>query len=321
MPDTRLAMLSLQAIPGVGARTLNRALSWAKQTDSSIADIFSLSDDDLRNLLKLRTDSIDALRQTSPYDSQPLLDGLNENGFEVCIRGEDDYPAQLEASLGENAPPLLTLWGALTLLHRAGIASSGSRHTSSEGIERAQNLAAQAAERGITVISGHAPGTDIAAHYAALTHDGTTILVLPEGVMRFRANAELQPFMESGRVAVVSEFPPQMPWSAQNAMIRNQTIIGLAQALIIIEAGDSGGTLDAGRRALKLAVPVYVLSLSSPPPGAAGNALLISEGATPLPVEPDLVLPTLTLHKPPLDDSQSPTQPTDKTPPQQMTLL
>src|SRR5258706_15933023 len=100
-------------------------------------------------------------------------------------------------------------------------------------------------------------------------------------------------------------------------MMSDQTIIGLAQAVIIIEAGYCGGSLDAGRRALKSGIPVHVLSGAALPSSAVGNTLLIGEGANPLPVDPDLVLPAVGVPGPTTTDDQ---QSQETPPPQQLTL-
>lgn len=315
MNDWHCAALALQGIPGVGARTLNRFLLWAKQNGSALADLFDLSDESLKGMFKLRAESINILRQTTLESAQSILEVLEDKGFQVLLRGDPQYPSQLETHLGENTPPVLIVWGNRSLLSKPGIAFSGSRHTSPQGINRTQVLAAQAALRGLTVISGHAPGTDIAAHLAALENDGETIMVLPEGAMRFHPHAALQALLDPIRAAVISEFPPNIPWSAQNAMIRNQTIVGLAQALVVIEAGASGGTLAAGRRALKLKVPVHVLRLPDSSSDGTGNEILIAEGASPLPVAPELQLPDILMI--PFVDND----PSKSVPPAQLSLF
>jgi DNA processing protein len=77
-------------------------------------------------------------------------------------------------------------------------------------------------------------------------------------------------------VLVVSQFSPSRPWSAANAMARNTVIIGLSLALVVVEAGDKGGTLAAGTKALQLNKPVLVLEFT---PNPRGNAELIQRGA------------------------------------------
>ncbi|ALL56192.1 SMF protein [Mycobacterium haemophilum DSM 44634] len=59
-------------------------------------------------------------------------------------------------------------------------------------------------------------------------------------------------------------------------MTRNTVISGLSQALVVVEAGDSGGTLAAGEYALQRGQIVLTLQLFDAP---AGNKLLIDNGA------------------------------------------
>ena len=46
-------------------------------------------------------------------------------------------------------------------------------------------------------------------------------------------------------------------------MSRNGVIAGLSKALVVIEAGEKGGTLDAGLRAIQLGRPVIALQFES----------------------------------------------------------
>ena len=80
------------------------------------------------------------------------------------------------------------------------------------------------------------------------------------------------------RVLVVSQFPPRQPWHVGSAMARNAIIAGLSEALVVVEAGAEGGTLNAGKQALALGRPVIALefeSVSTPP----GNGILLAMGA------------------------------------------
>jgi len=69
-------------------------------------------------------------------------------------------------------------------------------------------------------------------------------------------------------------------------MQRNRTICGLVQALVVVEAGTSGGTWEAGLEALKLGIPLFVLDFPEPAPSAQGNPLLLKKGGEPLPCHP-----------------------------------
>ena len=85
---------------------------------------------------------------------------------------------------------------------------------------------------------------------------------------------------------LVSQFKPNEPWGAHNAMVRNKLVCALSKAVIVISSGPEkdqkgrmSGTFDAGKTALKLGIPLFVLSpnlLSTKP---EGNAQLIKMGA------------------------------------------
>lgn len=144
----------------------------------------------------------------------------------------------------------------------------------------------------LLIVSGHAAGVDETTHFAALDAGGQTALVLPEGILQFRARKSLTPLMTEDNSVIVSEFSPKLPWSVSNAMQRNRTICGLVHAMVVVEAGTTGGTWEAGLSALKLGVPLFVLDYSDPAPSAGGNPGLIKKGGIPLPCrlgeEPDL---------------------------------
>jgi DNA processing protein len=111
-------------------------------------------------------------------------------------------------------------------------------------------------------------------------------LVLPEGILQFRPKPSIAELLTEENGVVVSEFPPKLPWSVSSAMQRNRTICGLVQALIVIEAGTSGGTWEAGQTALSLGIPLFVLDYPNPAPSGQGNPLLLRKGGRPLPCRP-----------------------------------
>lgn len=158
----------------------------------------------------------------------------------------------------------------------------GSRKASEKGLATADDCASQAAENGVVVTSGNAAGVDFHAHYHALANGGSTILVLPEGIEHFRVRKDFEGVWDWERVLVVSQFEPSTPWRAYHAMARNKVIIGLSQAMIVIEAGASGGTLDAGKSTLHANMPLFVAQYENLTSQAAGNQILIDLGGLPL---------------------------------------
>jgi DNA processing protein len=189
------------------------------------------------------------------------------------------YPESVLLSLGTKSPPLFAM-GNLDLLHKPGIGFCGSRHASVKGLDTAADCAEQAVHGGYTIISGNAAGVDFVAHHAALGAGGMTILVLPEGIDHFRIKKELRAVWDWDRVLVISQFEPSAAWKAYRAMARNEVIIALSRAMIVIEAGSSGGTLQAGLSTLSAGKPLFVAVYEDMGVKAAGNSLLLDKGAS-----------------------------------------
>ena len=156
----------------------------------------------------------------------------------LLLKGDNGYPDGLVAVLGRDAPSRVSWLGNLALLEQPALGFCGSRKATEKGLEAAADCAAQAAEIGIVVVSGYAAGVDASAHFQALANGGSTIIVLPEGISFFRVRAELKPVWSWGNVLVISQFQDDERWQSFRAMARNKVIIGLSDAMIVIEAGD-----------------------------------------------------------------------------------
>lgn len=299
MPLSTEALLKLHTLPGVGAKTIRTILAWVGGKPERLEMFWAMGAEGWAREFRFKANTLVALQQ--PADTSGLLDQLGAAGFQPITY--TDYPAHLRDD--ELMPPLIYWRGNLALWEHAGIGFSGSRHTAESGLGYTHMLAELTVQAGLTVVAGQAGGVDMMAHQTALERGGSTVIVAPEGAINFKLNAQLREWATPDHVLVISEFPPKMGWSAGNAMQRNRTIIALSKLLLIIEAGESGGTLSAGRTALKYRRPVFVLDRPDQP---AGNRILINEGARALSVDPLLQLPSLEPPADPPESSEPPTQ-------------
>jgi len=201
---------------------------------------------------------------------------LHAGGVGAVLLGLGGYPKIL-ASLRQ-APPVLFYQGNGGLLGMRSIGICGSRDASSQGLSAARACGEEIARCGLVVVSGYARGVDTEAHAAALDAGDGTVMVLAEGIARFKVKRWLASRSHDPlQVAVVSQFPPGQTWTAGGAMSRNDVIIGLTLGLVVIEAGEAGGTLAAGLRALDEQRPVLALEFSQDMP--QGNKILLDHGA------------------------------------------
>lgn len=193
---------------------------------------------------------------------------------------DQNYPAMLKDLLKLNAPPVLSMVGNVQLLANRKVGFSGSSKVSEKGIAVTRDCVEQLSqEQDVSIVSGYAQGVDKEVHYTALQAGGSTIIVLPNGISSFYVRQELKDVWDWNRVLVISEYLPKDKWSVSRAMNRNNTIIGLSDAMVVIEAGQTGGSLEAGLRALEDKKPLYVPVYADYPESALGNRLLLEKGA------------------------------------------
>jgi len=212
---------------------------------------------------------------------------LRDKGVKLFPFTDHRYPKRLLSV--RNSPPILYAWGNTALLNTTGIGICGSRHLSPDGARHARRFGRLAAQLHLTVVSGYAGGTDTEAHLGALEGKGGTIVVLADGIANFRIKGSFKGFENlSDRMLVLSQFRPMQPWLVGTAMERNKVICRLAEGLVIVEAGASGGALHAGRECLRQRKSLWVIQYQIPKETAAGNDILIREGAIPLHTEKDL---------------------------------
>jgi DNA processing protein len=211
---------------------------------------------------------------------------LLERGVRVTLFGDDDYPPNLILQ-GKPVAPLLFYMGNRALLSSSGIGMCGSRSATPLGLRAARACGLEVSRRGLAIVSGYAKGVDTATHLAALESGGSTVVVLAEGIDHFRVKREYRAAFDPERVLVVSQFAPTQPWRSYAAMERNRIIYGMGRALVVVEAGERGGTLAAGKGALRAGRPVFVLDFGGDTP--PGNQELIAAGGVPIASATDLV--------------------------------
>ena len=196
---------------------------------------------------------------------------------------DEDYPKLLLDNLLYNSPTVLSWAGNKDLLNAKCVAFCGARNVSEKGLLITSECIEQlAGDTHICIVSGYAKGVDRAAHYAALKNGLSTIIVLPEGIGGFVVRRELADVWDWNRVLVLSPYAPNEKWSVANAMKRNDIIIALSNAVVVVEAGEKGGSFDAGMKTIKNGKCLFVPQYASSPISAIGNRSLIEQGAIPI---------------------------------------
>lgn len=216
-------------------------------------------------------------------------------------------PAQVMGGLNEferrHAPERLYACGDTSLLSApARVAVVGSRNASLPGRKRVARLVGALIERDVVIVSGLAAGIDTAAHEETLKRNGRTIAVLgtPLDEVHPPSNIALQRRLMEEHL-VVSQFPAGHPTLRSNFPRRNRTMALLCHASVIVEAGESSGTLSQGWEALRLNRPLFILKSVFETAGLTWPEEMRTYGAQVL-EDIDQILDALPLGLPPLEE-------------------
>jgi DNA processing protein len=221
-------------------------------------------------------EAMEGLSEDARKRVETVVGRLRRAKVGAVLLGDAAYPTRLMAL--PQIPPVLFWMGNLKLLESPTVGMCGSREASPQGLDAARICGLEVARHGLTVVSGYARGVDIATHVGAIEAGGGTIIVLAEGILHFRTKKALKEIgANMGQMLVLSQFPPAQSWNAGAAMTRNSVIVGLGRALVVVEAREKGGTLDAGLQALRMRRPLLALDFSAGAP--RGNELLFQRGA------------------------------------------
>jgi DNA processing protein len=158
------------------------------------------------------------------------------------------------------APESLFVVGNLEIpLPTPRVAIVGSRKASPEALKVAKDITKALVKKGVTIVSGLAEGIDTAAHTTAIEEGGRTIAVLgtPLNQVYPRSNFELQQIIMRSHIAI-SQFPIRQPTLPKNFVFRNRTMALISHASIIVEAGNTSGSLHQGWEALRLGRPLFI---------------------------------------------------------------
>lgn len=129
----------------------------------------------------------------------------------------------------------------------------GSRAMSRYGQEACEKLIHGLAGYPISIVSGLALGTDTCAHKAALAA-GLHTLVFPgsglgDHVLYPRSNRAFAKEILKAGGGFISEYPPDQASRVYFFPERNRLMVGISDAVLVIEAGPKSGTLITARLA------------------------------------------------------------------------
>ena len=184
--------------------------------------------------------------------------------YGVRVHGAGEYPQKLR----DAAHPIELLYyqGWWDLAVSRSVAVVGTRNPTRDGIARTKKLVKALVKDDFTIVSGLAAGVDTVAHETAIAEGGRTIAVIgtPLSGVYPRENALLQRKI-ANEFLVISQVPVKR-YERQDYRMnrlffpeRNITMSALTEATIIVEAGETSGTLIQARAALQQGRELFIL--------------------------------------------------------------
>ena len=274
MDINSLAVIFLNQLSGFGPRTIIELMS----NLNNLNKMWSLNKQQLRNLgltekkIRIFND------QKEKFKPQKITVELKKKNINYLTLYNQEYPARLKEIY--DPPPVIFYKGVLNFQLPA-VAVIGSRNSTVYGRKIASRTASKLAEKGVNIISGLANGIDSTAHQGALAADcGITTAVLGNGFdYLYPSQNKLlsQKIIEKG--LMLTEFNPAVAPRAKNFPRRNRIISGLADLILVVEAGEKSGTLITVDYALDQGKDIMAVPGNIDRPNSVGCNRLIKKGA------------------------------------------
>jgi DNA processing protein len=274
----RSAWIFLNHIPYLGPMRFHRLLQFARSAEAILelpaaglmaADVPPAMADSWYRAIRDRDNRLWLDRE---------LERLERGEAQAATELDESYPSQLREL--SDRPPVIFYKGRWPLPGSGLIGLVGTRQVSPYGRSVSQRISTELSIQGLGTVSGLARGVDTCVHQSTLDAGGHTIAVLGCGLGHVfpRENAALQE-MISRRGTLISEFDFDTPPDPRHFPRRNRIIAGLADGVVVIEAGEASGALITARNATEQGRDVFAVPGNIFSAGSRGCHRLIKQGA------------------------------------------
>jgi DNA processing protein len=271
--------IALSLLPGIGGVLARNLVAYV----GSVEGIFSQSLQALQKIPGIGEFNARQIKNSNVIPrAEKEIEFLKKYNIEAFFYTEKNYPRRLKNCI--DSPVLVYCKGNMKLDEHRVISIVGTRNATNYGKQVVDDLIKQFSERNynILVVSGLAYGIDIQAHKSALKYNIPTVGVIAHGLDLLYPSLHKETakkMMEIG--GLVSDFPSGTKIDPANFIKRNRIIAGLADATIVVESAQKGGSLVTADIASSYNRDVFAF------PGRAGdkfsqgcNQLIRNSGAT-----------------------------------------
>ena len=229
----------------------------------------------------------DQARAAATVSADRRAASLADTQVTFLTRDDEDFPSRLREL--PDSPYFLFQRGAS--LKRRAVAVVGTRACTGYGRRLANRYGAALSNVGWSVVSGLARGIDAAAHRGSLSGPTPGVAVLGSGIDVWypREHRSIGDDLLASGGTIWSESGLGTPPLGWRFPPRNRIISGIAEAVVVVEAGVKGGALITARTALEQGREVCATPGDVGRESSVGCNLLIRDGALPVHDESDLI--------------------------------
>jgi DNA processing protein len=239
MDQTRLSLLALHFIPGVGDYLVRQVVSYCGSPEK----VFKTPKGKLLKIPGVGQVTAEAILNGKPFEkAEKELKKAEKESVEILFFNDKKYPSRLKNI--PDSPSLLYVKGNINFENPKTVAIVGTRQATAYGKECVERLVKELVPHDALVVSGLAYGIDIHAHKQALKNGLSTVGVMGSGmdVIYPAAHKETaSKMLETGGIVTENIFGTKP--DAHNFPERNRIIAGLSDALVVVEAAEKGGAL------------------------------------------------------------------------------
>ena len=231
--------LALQRVEGVGDIMAKKLISHC----GSAEGVFKTKSNQLAAIDGVGTTLLKNLKDQSVFDkANKEIAFIQNNNINVAYFQDENYPDKLKHCV--DAPLVLFTAGNIDLKSRKIISIVGTRQITSYGMEFCKKLIEDLVPLNPVIVSGFAYGVDIVAHQLAMENNLQTIGVLAHGLNQIypKPHKKYMAKMEQNG-GFMTEFWSSANPDKENFVKRNRIVAGIAEATIVIESADRGGSL------------------------------------------------------------------------------
>jgi DNA processing protein len=199
-----------------------------------------------KNLLKIPdigTNSIKFIHEQDVMDiAEKELDFITKNNIKPLFYLDNEYPKRLKHC--DDSPIMLYFKGDCNFNEQKVISIVGTRDATDYGKDFCKKFIEELAVHQLLIISGLAYGIDITAHKEAINNNIPTVGVLGHGLGMIYPELHASyadKMVKNG--GLLTEFISNTKPDRENFPMRNRIIAGLSDAVIVIEAKETGGAL------------------------------------------------------------------------------